>query len=58
MAIRQLKSGKAAGPGKISAQALKVDLEKTVDFLYPLHENLGGRANPNRMERRLLYQAP
>ena len=39
-AIKQLKSGKAAGPDNIQAEVLKVDLEKTVDFLYPLFKKI------------------
>ena len=40
-AIRQLKSGKAAGPDGIPCEALKADLETTVD-ISPLREHLGG----------------
>ena len=36
-AIKQLKSGKA---DNIQAEVLKVDLEKTVDFLYPLFKKI------------------
>ena len=39
-AIRQLKSGKAAGPDGIPCEALKADIETTVDMLYPLFENI------------------
>ena len=40
MAIKQLKSGKAPGPDDISCEALKVDIETTVDMLYPLFEKI------------------
>ena len=35
-AIIPLKNGKAAGPDDISAEALKVDIETSVEVLYPL----------------------
>ena len=40
MAIRQLKSGKAAAPDGIPCEALKADIETTVDMLYPLFEKI------------------
>ena len=40
MAIRQLKSGKAAEPDGIPCEALKADIETTVDMLYPLFEKI------------------
>ena len=40
MAIRQLRSGKAAGPDGIPCQALKADIETTVDMLYALFEKI------------------
>lgn len=40
MAIRQLKSGKAAGPDGIPCEALEADIETTVDMLYPLFEKI------------------
>ncbi|VDP86260.1 unnamed protein product [Schistosoma mattheei] len=36
MAIRQIKSGKAAGPDSILAEALKSDIEVTTNMLHPL----------------------
>ncbi|VDO97520.1 unnamed protein product [Schistosoma curassoni] len=36
MAIRQINSGKAAGPDNIPAEALKSDIEVTTSMLYPL----------------------
>lgn len=36
MKIRQLKSGKVAGPDGIPCEALKANIETTVDMLYPL----------------------
>ena len=40
IAIRQLRSGKAAGPDGIACEALKADIETTVDMLYPLLEKM------------------
>ena len=40
MAIRQLKSGKGTGLDGIPCEALKADLETTVDMLYPLFEKI------------------
>ena len=40
MAIGQLKSGKAPGPDCIPCEALKADIETTVDMLYPLFEKI------------------
>ncbi|VDP71973.1 unnamed protein product [Schistosoma curassoni] len=34
MAIRQIKSGKAAGPDNIPAEALKSDIEVTTNMLH------------------------
>ena len=39
-AIKQLKNGKAAGPDNIPAEALKLDIETTVDMLHPLFEQI------------------
>ena len=39
-AIRPLKSGKAAGPDGIPCEALKADIETTVDMLYLLFEKI------------------
>ena len=36
MAIKQLRNGKAPGPDGIPAEALKIDLETSVEMLYPL----------------------
>jgi len=35
-AIRQMKSGKAAGPDGIPAEAMKTDISTSVEMLYPL----------------------
>ncbi|KAK7107318.1 hypothetical protein V1264_015265 [Littorina saxatilis] len=35
-AIKQLKNGKSAGPDSIPAEALKTDVETSVEILYPL----------------------
>ena len=40
MAIRQLKSAKEAGPDGIPWEALKADIETTVDMLYALFEKI------------------
>ena len=39
-AIRQLKSGKAAGPDGIPCEAHKTDIGSTVDMIYPLFEKI------------------
>ena len=39
-AIQKLKNNKATGPDSIPAEALKADLEKTIDLLYPLFSNI------------------
>ena len=39
-AITQMKNGKAAGPDDIPAEALKADLEASVEMLYPLFERI------------------
>ncbi|VDQ17253.1 unnamed protein product, partial [Trichobilharzia regenti] len=39
-AIKILKAGKAAGPDGISAEALKMDTETTVDLMTPLLEKV------------------
>ncbi|XP_076439127.1 uncharacterized protein LOC143278001 [Babylonia areolata] len=38
--IKMLRNGKAAGPDNIPAEALKADLETTVEMLYPLFEKI------------------
>ena len=40
MAIRQLRSGKAAGPDGIPCEALKADIETSVDMLYPFFKKI------------------
>ncbi|VDO68129.1 unnamed protein product [Schistosoma curassoni] len=40
MAIRQIKSGKAAGPDNIPAEALKPDIEVNTSMLYPLFKKI------------------
>lgn len=58
-AIRQLRNGKAAGPDNIPAEALKADVETSVEMLYPLFSRpLGERGSPVRLEIGLHYQAP
>ena len=39
-AISQMKNGKAAGPDDIPAEALKADLEASVEILHPLFERI------------------
>ena len=39
-AIKQLTNGKAAGPGNIPAEALKVDIRTNVELLYPLFSKI------------------
>jgi hypothetical protein len=39
-AIKQLKNGKAGGPDGIPAEALKADLETSVDMLHPLFQKI------------------
>ncbi len=53
-AILRTKSGKAAGPDDIPAEALKADTETTVEMLFPLFEkNMGGGGHTSRLERGL-----
>ena len=40
MAITQLKSGKTAGPDSIPCEALKTDIETTVNMSYPLFKKM------------------
>ncbi|VDP36370.1 unnamed protein product [Schistosoma curassoni] len=40
MAIRQIRSGKAAGPDNIPAEALKSDIEVTTNMLYLLFRKI------------------
>ncbi|VDP04260.1 unnamed protein product, partial [Schistosoma margrebowiei] len=40
MAIRQIKSGKAAGPDNISAEALKADVAATARILHILYNKI------------------
>ncbi|VDO63454.1 unnamed protein product [Schistosoma margrebowiei] len=40
MAIKQIKSGKAAGPDNIPAEALKSDIEVTTNMLYLLFKKI------------------
>ncbi|VDO83001.1 unnamed protein product [Schistosoma mattheei] len=51
MAIRQIKSGKAAGPENISAEVLNSDIEATVKMLHVLFRDLGVRTIAGRPER-------
>jgi hypothetical protein len=39
-AIKQLKSGKAAGPDSIPAEALKADMETMVKVVHPLFKKI------------------
>ncbi len=39
-AISQMKNGKAAGPDNIPAEALKADMETSVEMLHPLFERI------------------
>ncbi|VDP75675.1 unnamed protein product [Schistosoma curassoni] len=40
MAIRQIKNGKAAGPDNIPTEALKSDIEVTINMLYLLFKKI------------------
>ncbi|VDP82046.1 unnamed protein product [Schistosoma curassoni] len=40
MAVRQIKTGKAAGPDNIPAEALKSDIEVTTNMLYLLFKKI------------------
>ena len=53
-AIAHMKNGKVAGPDGIPAEALKADVNTSVEMLYSLFE--GKRRNSSRMEGRLPYQ--
>ncbi|VDO85449.1 unnamed protein product [Schistosoma curassoni] len=55
MAIRQMKSGKAAGPDNTPAEALNSDIEVTTSMLHLLFY-LGGRASADVLGRRIPHQ--
>ena len=58
-AIAHMKNGKVAGPDCIPAEALKADVDTSVEMLHSLFEgDLGKRRNSSRMERRLPYRDP
>ena len=57
-AVKQLKNNKSAGPDSIPAEALKTDIETSVELFYsPVQEGLGRITSPIRMEGRLPHQA-
>ena len=57
-AVKQLKNNKSAEPDSIPAEALKMDVETSVELLYPpVQEDLGRILSPIRMEGRLPHQA-
>ena len=57
-AIKQLKHDKAAGPGGIPCEALKADIEGTVDMLHPLFERIlvVEEVPRTRLKGRISYQ--
>ena len=53
-----LRSGKAAGPDEIPAEAIKADIETAVQMLYSLlQQDLGEGGGTGPMERRNHHQA-
>uniref|UniRef100_A0A8C3IT77 Endonuclease/exonuclease/phosphatase domain-containing protein n=1 Tax=Chrysemys picta bellii TaxID=8478 RepID=A0A8C3IT77_CHRPI len=55
-AITMMKNRKAAGPDDIPAEALKVDLDASVEMLFPLFEKIcGRRSDSGRLERGIPY---
>ena len=52
-----MKNGKVAGPDGIPAEALKADVNNSVEMLYSLFEEIWEKeTKSSRMERRLPYQ--
>ncbi|VDP58725.1 unnamed protein product [Schistosoma curassoni] len=59
MAIRQIKSGKAAGPDNIPADALKVDVAATARILHILFNKIRDEEQvPTNWKERLLVKIP
>ncbi|VDP58054.1 unnamed protein product [Schistosoma mattheei] len=57
MAIRQIKSGKAAGPDNIPAKELKSDIEVTIKNASPsIQKDLAGGTSADGLERRTPHQ--
>lgn len=55
-ALKQLKNVKSVGPGNISAEALKADIDSSVSILYPLFQKMGRKNNSRGVERRVPHQ--
>ncbi|VDP72970.1 unnamed protein product, partial [Schistosoma mattheei] len=59
MAIRQIKSGKAAGPDNISTEALKSDIEVTTNTIHLLFKKICEEEQvPMNWKERHLIQIP
>ncbi|VDP10145.1 unnamed protein product [Schistosoma margrebowiei] len=59
MAIRQIKSGKAAGPDNIPAEALKADVAVTASILHILFNKIWDEEEvPKDWKERLLIKIP
>jgi hypothetical protein len=58
-ALKELRSGKAAGVDNIPPEVLKVDLDITANMLHPLFENIrNGDEMPNDWRCGLLIKIP
>ena len=58
-AIKKLKSGKAPGPDDIPAEALKADVETTVELLHPLFQKIWEEEQvPTEWKEGLLIKLP
>ena len=49
--VRQMKSGKARGPDHIPPEALKTDVQNTVDILYPLFKQIWNKFHVREFQR-------
>ena len=58
-AIKKLKNGKAPGPDEIPAEALKADVDTTVELLYPLFQKIWEEEEvPTAWKEGLLIKLP
>ena len=57
--IKQLKNGKSAGPNSIPPEALKADVETSVELLYPLFKKIWEEKQvPSQWKQRFLIKLP
>ena len=58
-AIKRLKSGKSAGPDSIPADALKTDIETSVELLFPLYKKIWEEEQvPTEWKEGYLFKLP